>query len=181
MLLKQAQKFVDFFDAMDATTTRACRILGELLDLNTLPHPVELTENGKLNFAAQLESDKELFLEGVEYIRELAKEMRPAEEENVYCEVDYDYDSNRFRFRRSDVDEEAVRNELYWIDPTCKENLQVEKPLVAVEFVNSIDFIDAVIALRRYIKRSYLDFLNDPYAWNPSRLEDAKQDGGVAE
>lgn len=181
MLLKQAQKFVDSFDAMDATTTRTHRILGELLDLNTLPHPVELTEHGKLNFAAQLEKDKKLFLEGVEYIRELAKEIRPNGEEDVYCEVDYDYDSNRFRFRRSDADEEAVRNELYWIDSTCKENLQIEKPLVAVEFVNSIDFIDEVVALRRYIKRSYLDILNVPYAWNPSRLEDVKQNGGTAE
>ena len=181
MLLTQAQKFIDFFDAMDATTTRTHRILGELLDLNTLPHPVELTESGKWQFGELLERDKELFFEGVEYIRELAKEMRPNGEENVYCEVDYDYDSNCFRFRRSDADEEAVRNELYWNDSTCKENLQVEKPLVAVEFVNSMDFIDAVVALRRYIKRSYLDFLNDPCAHVSLRLEDAKQNGGTAE
>lgn len=174
MLLTQAQKFIDFFDAMDATTTRTHRILGELLDLNTLPHPVELTESGKRQFAEQLEENKESFLEGVEYIRGLAKELRSIEEENVYCEVDYDYDSNRFRFRRSDADEEAVRNELYWTDSTCKENLQVEKPLVAVEFVNSMDFIDAVVALRRYIKRYHLDFLNTPF-------EDAKQNGGTAE
>ena len=181
MLLTQAQKFIDFFDAMDATTTRTHRILGELLDLNTLPHPVELTESGKWQFGELLERDKELFLEGVEYIRELAKEMRPNGEENVYCEVDYDYDSNCFRFRRSDADEEAVRNELYWNDSTCKENLQVEKPLVAVEFVNSMDFIDAVVALRRYIKRSYLEILNDPYEYVSIRNKDVKQNGGTAE
>lgn len=181
MLLTQAQKFIDFFDAMDASTTRTHRILGELLDLNTLPHPVELTEHGKQQFNELLEIDKELILEGVEYIRGLAKEMRPIGEEDVYCEVDYDYVANRFRFRRSDADEEAVRNELYWTDSTCEENLQVKKPLVAVEFVNSMDFIDAVVALRRYIKRFYLDSLNDPCAYVSLRLEDAKQNGGTAE
>lgn len=181
MLLTQAQNFIDFFNMMDATTTRTHRILAELLDLNTLPHPVELTESGRRQFAEQLERDKELFLEGVEYIRELAKEMRPLGEENVYCGVDYDYDANRFRFRRSDADEETVRNELYWTDSTCKENLQVEKPLVAVEFINSIDFIDAVVALRRYIKRSYLDSLNDPYVYISFRNKDVKQNGGTAE
>lgn len=181
MLLTQAQKFVDFFDAMDATTTRTHRILGELLDLNTLPHPVELTEHGKQQFNELLGIDKELFLECVEYIRGLAQEMRPIGEENVYCEVDYDYDSNRFRFRRSDADEEAVCNELYGTDSTCKENLQVEKPLVAVEFVNSMDFIDAVVVLRRSIKRDYLDYLNGPCEHAPLRVEDAKQNGGTAE
>ena len=112
-----------------------------------------------------MNDDKKSTLDGVRYIEELAKEVKPIgqEGENVYCKVDYNYYTNTFRFWRSDVDDETVKSELFRLKvSTRKERLQAETPPIAIEFVNSINFVAAVVELRRQEKYMCLDVLNGP-------------------